>query len=179
MAKIIQNGHPTLRKVAKQVSIKDIKGEKIKKILKDMKTALAKEYDGVAIAAPQINISYRIFVVSNKVFNEQLIKDQKILETYKDKYVVFINPTITKMSRDRKLLSEGCLSVRPLYGKVRRATRATVEAYNEEGVHFIMEGSGLLAHIFQHETDHLDGILFIDKAKDIHEVTVEEIINEK
>lgn len=180
MAKIIQNGHPTLRKVAQQVSIKDIPGTKIQKILADMKNALAKEYDGVAIAAPQINVSYRIFIVSNKVFTNHIVKEENILKKYEGKDVVFINPKITKISRDKKLLSEGCLSVRPLYGKVRRATRATVEAYNEKGVKFTLSGSGLLAHIFQHETDHLDGILFIDKAKDVHEVTEpEKIINEK
>ena len=71
-------------------------------------------------------------------------------------------------------MSEGCLSVRPLYGKVRRATRASVEAYDKNGKKFKMDGTGLLAHIFQHENDHLDGILFIDKAKDIHESTPEE-----
>jgi peptide deformylase len=71
-------------------------------------------------------------------------------------------------------MAEGCLSVRPLYGKVRRATKATMEAYDENGKKFTKSGSGLLAHIFQHETDHLDGILFIDKARDIHESTSEE-----
>ena len=70
-------------------------------------------------------------------------------------------------------MQEGCLSVRPLYGKVRRATRTTIEAYNEQGKKFIMNGSGLVAHIFQHETDHLDGILFIDKAKDIQKILSE------
>ena len=72
--------------------------------------------------------------------------------------------------KDKKFMDEGCLSVRPFYGKVRRATKATVEAYNEEGKKFTFGGSGLLANIFQHEIDHLDGILFIDKAKDINEV---------
>jgi peptide deformylase len=70
-------------------------------------------------------------------------------------------------------MTEGCLSVRPLYGKVRRATRATIEAYNENGKKFTKEGVGLLAHIFQHETDHLNGILFIDKAKNLQEIFTE------
>ena len=67
-------------------------------------------------------------------------------------------------------MEEGCLSVRPLFGKVRRATRATVEAYNERGEKFTMEGTGLLAHVFQHEIDHLEGVLFIDKAKNLREI---------
>ena len=87
--------------------------------------------------------------------------------------MVFINPIIKKISKDRKLMVEGCLSVRPMYGKVRRATRVTIEAYNEHGHKFVKEGTGLLAHIFQHETDHLDGVLFIDKAKDLEEILPE------
>ena len=67
-------------------------------------------------------------------------------------------------------MMEGCLSVRPIYGKVRRATRAIVEAYDEHGKKFTKEGSGLLAHIFQHEMDHLEGVLFIDKAKELQEI---------
>jgi peptide deformylase len=88
--------------------------------------------------------------------------------------LVFINPVFKKISKDKKNISEGCLSVRPIYGKVRRATRVTVEAHNEHGIKFTMEGTGLLAQIFQHETDHLDGILFIDKARDMHESTADE-----
>lgn len=174
MVKIIQNGHPTLRAVAKPVVLKDIKSVEIKKILKDMQDALHKEFDGVAIAAPQINVPLRIFVVSGKVFEENFTRGEEIVRKIIQKDRVFINPKFLKISRDKKLLSEGCLSVRPLYGKVRRATRATIEAYDENGVKFTMNGSGLLAHIFQHESDHLDGILFIDKAKDLHEATPEE-----
>ncbi len=174
MIEIIQSGHPTLRAIAQAVPIKDIGGVKIKKILKDMKRALSTQDDGVAIAAPQINISLRIFVVSGKVFDDDFIRGEKLLKEQVHPDMAFINPKILKMSSDKKLLSEGCLSVRPLYGKVRRATRASIEAYDEAGNKFTMNGSGLMAHIFQHETDHLDGILFIDKAKDLHESTSEE-----
>ena len=176
MVEIVQNGHKVLRANAKEVPIADIKKPKIKKILADMKEALASQSDGVAIAAPQIAVPLRIFMVAGKIFEEDFIrgKEKKDKEKSKHHDLVFINPVITKMSKDRKLMAEGCLSVRPLYGKVRRSTRATVEAYDEHGVKFEQKGSGLLAHIFQHETDHLDGILFIDKAKDLHESTSEE-----
>ncbi len=174
MTKIIQNGHPTLRKHAQSVPIKEIVSPKIKKVLNDMKKALAGEDDGVAIAAPQINVSLRIFVVAGKVFEESFLRGENTPFIKKPEDKVFINPKLIKISRDKKLLSEGCLSVRPLYGKVRRATRATVEAYDENGHKFTMDASSLLAHIFQHETDHLDGILFIDKAKDVHEATPDE-----
>ncbi len=66
-------------------------------------------------------------------------------------------------------MNEGCLSVRPLYGKTRRANIVTLKATDADGKHFEITASGLVAQIFQHETDHLNGILFIDHAKNIHE----------
>lgn len=178
MIKIVQNGDPVLRLIAKEVPLSDITKPKIQKILEDMKNALHSQDDGVAIAAPQIGVSYRIFVVSGRIFDENFVRGTKpnpasqVKTSHKD--LVFINPIFKKISKDHKLMAEGCLSVRPLYGKVRRATKATMEAYDENGNKFTKSGSGLLAHIFQHETDHLDGILFIDKARDIHESTGEE-----
>lgn len=166
---IVQNGHPVLREIAKAIPIKDIQSEKVQKILKDMSKALASQDDGVAIAAPQIAVALRIFTISGRVFDDEFIRGEKNLKEKKHKDVVCINPIFKKVSKDKKLMAEGCLSVRPLYGKVRRATRATIEAYDAEGIKFTLDGTGLLAHIFQHEIDHLDGILFIDKAKDIHE----------
>lgn len=175
MIKIVQNGNPVLRKVAKEVPLSHITKPKIQKVINDMKAALHSQDDGVAIAAPQIGESYRIFVVSGRIFEDDFIRGkaptEKTKKNHKD--LVFINPVFKKISKDRKLMAEGCLSVRPLYGKVRRATKATMEAYNEEGEKFEKQASGLLAHIFQHETDHLDGILFIDKARDVHESTSE------
>jgi peptide deformylase len=169
MVTIVQSENKVLRKISKEVPLLDIKKPKIKKILAEMNTALDSQYDGVAIAAPQIGVSLRIFIISGRVFDEDFIRGTKPIKQKVHKNLVFINPVFKKISKDRKLMSEGCLSVRPVYGKVRRATRATVEAYNEKAEKFTMDGSGLIAHIFQHESDHLDGILFIDKAKDLHD----------
>jgi len=171
MVIIVQSEDKVLRKISKEVPISDITKPKIQKIISDMSIALDSQYDGVAIAAPQIGVSLRIFIVSGRVFDEAFIKgENQNIQKIKEPNMVFINPVVKKTSKDRKFMMEGCLSVRPLYGKVRRATRATVEAYNEHGKKFTKDGSGLLAHIFQHETDHLDGVLFIDKAKDLHEI---------
>lgn len=174
MVEIIQSENPVLREIAAEVPLADITKPKIKKVLADMVSALNSQDDGVAIAAPQIGVSLRIFVVSGKIFDEDFIRGKGSTEgdfysKARQKHLVFINPVLKKISRDKKLMSEGCLSVRPIYGKVRRATRASVEAYDENGKKFTKDGSGLLAHIFQHETDHLDGVLFIDKAKDLYE----------
>lgn len=155
---IIQNPNEILRKISKKVNNDEFKSAELKKIIKDMKDTLAEEDDGVALAAPQIAINKRIFVISSKVFNIQ----NNITEKTDD--IVCINPEIIKISKDKKLMHEGCLSVRPIYGDIRRASRATLRAQNESGEYFEIKGSGLLAEIFQHEIDHLDGILFIDNA---------------
>ncbi|MFA5773182.1 MAG: peptide deformylase [Candidatus Paceibacterota bacterium] len=178
MAIILQNGDKILRKISKEIPIKSITKTKIQKIIADMNEALDGQYDGVAIAAPQIGVSLRLFIISSKIFDENFIKGEKLskqknLNKKQGPNLIFINPIIKKISKDKKLMTEGCLSVRPLYGKVRRATRVIIEAYNEYGKKFTKEGSGLLAHIFQHEIDHLDGILFIDKAKDLQEILAE------
>lgn len=166
MKEIVQNGDPVLRDIAKEVSVDKITSPEIKKVISEMSEALATQDDGVAIAAPQIGYSYRIFVVAGKVLeNEE--------EGAKKKDMVFINPVIKKLSKKTVWLEEGCLSVRPFWGEVKRSLQATVEAYDEDGNKFTRGASGLLAHIFQHETDHLNGILFIDKAKNVVEGTMQ------
>ncbi|KKR52191.1 MAG: Peptide deformylase [Parcubacteria group bacterium GW2011_GWA1_40_21] len=178
IVKIVQakTGNPVLRDFAEQVPLKEIKSEKIKIIIEDMKNALAKEEEGVAIAATQIGIPLRIFVVSKKIF--QLIDAAK---SGKDAYddMVFINPEITKLSKEKTIMEEGCLSVRDYYGKINRATKATVRAYDENGRVFERGGSRLLAQIFQHEIDHLNGILFTDSAKDVQKIIRDKKIENK
>ncbi len=156
---IVQKENEVLRHIATPVAISDIGSDKLNKILADMSTALALCDDGVALACPQIGISLRIFVVSKKLFTPEKNETEKDVTD-----VVFINPEITKMSKRKAEMDEGCLSVRHIYGKTKRSTKATVAAYDEFGNKFSWSGSGLMAQIFQHETDHLDGILFIDHA---------------
>ncbi len=177
MTTIVQNGNPVLRQIAKDVPLADIGSAHLRKVLREMSTALATQEDGVAIAAPQIGYSLRIFVVSGKV-TDRLRESQK-KEGGEDKKVppspdiVFINPVVTRLSKKRDLLEEGCLSVRWLYGKVKRSEKALVTAYDEKGKKFSRSGAGLMAQIFQHEVDHLNGILFVDNAIDVVELSPE------
>lgn len=165
MADIVQSQDPILRGKAKSVPVKDIASEKIQKIISDMKEAVSTQKDGVAIAAPQIGIPLKIFLVSDSIMKEA---DAEYKSIGRD--LVFINPTIMKLSKDKHEVEEGCLSVRWKYGKVKRSIKATVKGYNELGEKIERGASGLLAQIFQHETDHLEGVLFIDKAKDIQDI---------
>lgn len=182
MAKILQQDASVLRTHAEPVNPKDFDTPRLKKILNDMKVALEKEEDGVAIAAPQIGVPLRIFVVSHRVFEmergkENLSRDTDTVQAPQKKRMedmVFINPEITKLSRKKNWMPEGCLSVRWLYGEVARASNATVRAYDEHGMPFTRGAGGLLAQVFQHEVDHLNGVLFTDSARHVERITKEE-----
>lgn len=190
MVAILQRNAPVLHGRAEKVNPKDFGSPRLKKIIAQMTEALEKEDDGVAIAAPQIGVPLRIFVVSHRAFEfaeqegsavvDEIISNNDVAEVSKKskapKYsnMVFINPEITKLSRKKNWAPEGCLSVRWLYGEVARSEKATVRGFDEHGKPFTRGGSGLLAQIFQHETDHLDGVLFIDKARNVEKVTLRE-----
>lgn len=170
MKEIVQRDAPILRAKAKPVPHAEIGSERIHRIIAEMSAAMHAQKDGVAIAAPQIGEPVQIFIVSGALLS-------KADKRYKggDRDLVFINPRIVKLSQEKREVEEGCLSVRWLYGTVKRAARATLEAFNEKGEHITRGASGLLAQIFQHECDHLNGILFIDKAADVWEMSDEEI----
>ncbi|MEK9131858.1 MAG: peptide deformylase [Patescibacteria group bacterium] len=166
---IIDRKDPILRQTAAEIPLEKIGSKEVLKIIAEMKSELSKQSDGVAIAAPQIGHSVRIFVISGRTLDmlEKEDGDKDFKDTTKTPDKVFINPKIIKASRKKMPMEEGCLSVRYLYGKVKRSEKATIEAYNETGKKFVLSGTGLLAQIFQHETDHLNGILFIDTATDV------------
>lgn len=186
---IVSEGHPALRQMSEEVPLSEISGAKIQGLITDMKKSLASQDDGIGLAAPQIGVPLRIFIVSKRIFHTH--EDKKTSEKTASKEgstpavtakapalddLVFINPTITKYSKEKKWMEgEGCLSVRWVYGKVQRSTKVTIRAYDEKGRVFERGAGGLLAHIFQHEVDHLNGILFIDKAKDLEEVEPAEV----
>lgn len=165
MSAIVQDGEPVLRKVAEPVPEEVFGTPELYAIIKDMEETLDGQPDGVALAAPQIGISRRIFIVRY----DRTIPPPPEGEHPAD-VGVYINPTFVKSSKRRVAMDEGCLSVRGTYGKTMRHNRATVRAYDADGNVFERGGGGLLAQIFQHETDHLQGILFIDHAEDLVDV---------
>lgn len=124
-----------------------------------MKTESVRDHDGVALAAPQISVTKRIFVIASRSYDD----DQKWRPE------VFINPQIADTSKRMVSVHEGCLSVRGIYGRTDRYKNVTVIAYDEYGNRFTYGAGGLIAHIIQHEIDHLDGILFIDHGYELGE----------
>ena len=123
--------------------------KKIRKLLDDMAQTMYSA-DGVGLAAPQVGVSLRVIVID---VNEELIE--------------LINPVITK-SEGCELGNEGCLSIPGVFGEVERFAEVTVTGLNRFGKNISITGTGLLSRALQHEIDHLDGILFIEKAQTIH-----------
>jgi peptide deformylase len=171
MRNIVQNGAAVLREKAAPVPEALFGTEELSLLIADMAEALDKESDGVALAAPQVGVSYRIFIVRRD--RVVPIQNEGEADTAERAAIVdvYINPEIIKTSRRRARTDEGCLSVRGIYGTTLRHERATVRAHREDGSSFTRGGGGLLAQIFQHEIEHLDGTLFIDHAEHLVHVT--------
>ena len=120
--------------------------DEIRELIREMFVTMRVE-DGIGLAAPQIGKSIRLFVV----------------QADDDVERAFINPQIIETSLETESYEEGCLSIPKQYEEVIRPSRVTVQALNERGRRFTLEADGLLARVIQHEYDHLDGVLFIDR----------------
>jgi peptide deformylase len=165
MKEIVQDGAPVLREIAKPVPEELFGSKELSDLIADMAEALDPQLEGVALAAPQIGVSYRVFIVRK---DRTLPLGEHPLEgeaAPAPEIEVYINPEIIKTSRKRKSSDEGCLSVHGVYGVTERHERATIRARRPDGSTFMRGGGGLLAQIFEHEIDHLNGILFIDHAE--------------
>ncbi len=147
--KILTNPNKTLRKKSINIDPNELNTEEFKELCSDMAETMKKK-DGVGLAAPQIGKNIRVFVLGTK-----------------DGIKFFINPEIIKKSWIKETGEEGCLSVPDVFGLVKRHKKIKVKFLNRSGETEIIEATGLMARVIQHENDHLDGILFIDKAKNI------------
>lgn len=155
---ILADGHPTLRKVAKKVDPKEIREPLFQQLIDDMfETMYAAP--GVGLAAPQVNVSKRLFV----------------MDVHDDEHepAVVINPKVEDLSEEVEL-REGCLSVPGMVGEIVRYKHAVVTGLDRYGEKIRIEGDGLLAQCIQHEVDHLDGKLYIDRAQNLRPVQSEE-----
>lgn len=154
--KIITVKSPSLRKKSKSIAKID---KKVKALLLDMKETLKaqKDPEGVGLAAPQIGKNLRVFLVNHEGI-ERVVINPEILETTKIATKV-ANPK--KKKKDEIL--EGCLSLPHYYGPLNRNQKIKIKYSDEEGKLITEEFTGFMAQIIQHEIDHLDGILFIDR----------------
>lgn len=144
---ILTNPNPILRERSREISIAEIKTDAMQKFFADLIKTMRVE-DGVGIAAPQVGKNIRVIVVSTKTGP-----------------AVFVNPEITFRSIKKIKGEEGCLSVPGIYGIVERFKEIKVTALDKNGNEIIPDTDGFMSIVFQHEIDHIDGILFIDRAK--------------
>jgi peptide deformylase len=158
---IVNYPHPTLR----------YKSKPIRRVDADLKRIVGEMFDlmykakGVGLAANQVDLPLRLFVA-----NEASDPDE-------GEELVFINPVLSR-PKGTATREEGCLSLPELYGEVTRPERIHVQAYNLQGELFEGELSGLLGRIVQHETDHLDGVLFIDRLSETGQMNLREDLDE-
>jgi peptide deformylase len=143
-----------LRKKTEEFDFKKFSLKEINELISEMKKAM-KKANGIGLSANQVGLPYRLFIA-------------QIPEKSNNKFYVVFNPKIEKLDGETLNLDEGCLSVPQKYGQVPRREKIIISGFNRYGKPIKIKAWGLLAHIFQHEIDHLDGKLFIDKAKKIY-----------
>jgi len=143
---VLTNPNKTLRQRSLELTENEFRSRKLNALIESLKETMKKE-NGVGIAAPQVGVLKRLIIVETETGP-----------------MAFLNPRIVRRSFLKINSEEGCLSVPGIYGIVRRNKTITVEAVNEEGQNVSISAQNFPATVFQHEIDHLDGILFIDKA---------------
>jgi len=166
---IIRMGHPTLRQVARPLALEELSGESLRQLVEDMKETL-QAAGGIGLAAPQVNVPVRLAIIDipSEVSRYGEIPTLPL--------TVFINPEIEVLDGEQAGYWEGCLSVPGLRGFVERPQHAIVRAMDLNGNPFELELNGFLATVFQHEFDHLDGVLYVDRLKDSRMLVFEDLL---
>ncbi len=161
--KTAQLGHPILRQTAKPVPREEITTPAFQRFLDDMIETM-REYDGVGLAAPQAHDSRQVAVI--ECHGNRRYPDQPDIPL-----TILINPTVLAASEEQQEGWEGCLSVEGLRGRVPRAKTVRVWAQDRVGAERVIEAEGFLAVVIQHELDHLNGRVFLDRMRDLTTLT--------
>ena len=159
-------GHPVLRARARPVPVDKIASPQIQQLIDDM-FATMREYQGVGLAAPQVHVGLRLFVAGLPGGEH----DEEEDESERVPLMALINPEVTLIGTPTEEDWEGCLSIPDIRGKVPRAREIQVKAYDRKGRKIDIRAKGYTARVIQHETDHLDGILFFDRMKSFETLT--------
>jgi peptide deformylase len=152
-----KEGKKALRLRTKPFDFSSMNRRALETLLRKMR-AVMREAGGIGLSANQIGLDMRLFVAE--------LPDEKGGQKF---YAIF-NPSLEKVSEETAVVEEGCLSVPRTYGEVRRPARVTVKGYDKSGKPIKIKAWGLLARVIQHEVDHLNGVLFVDKAKQLYKV---------
>jgi peptide deformylase len=158
--KVARMGHPVLREKARSIDRGQIKSVPVQKLIDDMIDTMI-EYRGVGLAAPQVHHGLRLFVAT-------LDADE---EGTKAEPIAILNPEITPVGVDTVEDWEGCLSIPDIRGRVPRCREVTLRALDRDGKRLELHALDYSARVIQHETDHLDGILFFDRMRSFDSLT--------
>ena len=164
--KVARMGHPVLRTKAKPIDPAAIKSDAIQQLIDDMFETM-REYQGVGLAGPQIHVGLRLFVAGFPGSRH----DDEDDEEERVPLMALINPEITPVGTAVEEDWEGCLSIPDIRGKVPRARDIQVRAYDRRGRRVELSAKGFTARVIQHETDHLDGVLFFDRMEGFETLT--------
>ena len=162
--KVARMGHPVLRAKARPLQAAEIRSPLVQQLIDDMFETMH-EYQGVGLAAPQVHAGVRLFVAGIARGPEDEADADDVPE------MALINPEISVIGRETAEDWEGCLSIPDIRGRVPRAKQIVVRAYDRTGKRIEMKASNFTARVIQHETDHLDGVLFFDRMKSFESLT--------
>ncbi|MFA6093906.1 MAG: peptide deformylase [Elusimicrobiota bacterium] len=157
-------GHPVLRARAEPVEAKDLRKPALKRLIEDMADTLF-EYNGVGLAAPQVHASLRLFLALESA--DGMDEEDGPSAGAKAKLRVIANPEFYELSKEMEEGPEGCLSVPRLRGLVPRHTSLIIRGLDGDGRPLELAASGFFARVLQHEADHLDGLVYLDRMKDL------------
>jgi peptide deformylase len=161
--KVARLGHPVLRRIADPVSPEAIRSPAVQRLVDDMLETMA-DYDGAGLAAPQVHVSQRI-VIYGVEHNPRYPDAEQVPLT------VLVNPVVTPLTDVAEEDWEGCLSLPGLRGLVPRVTRVRVEAYGRDGTRLRFDADGFHARVVQHECDHLDATVYVDRMRSMASLT--------
>jgi peptide deformylase len=162
--KVARMGHPVLRARARAIDPAEIRTPAIQRLIDDMFDTM-REYQGVGLAAPQVHESLRLFVAGFAADEDDHDDRARV------PLMALINPEITPVDNETVEDWEGCLSIPDIRGRVPRSRQIVVRAYDRQGKRVELRASGFTARVIQHETDHLDGVLFFDRMRSFESLT--------
>jgi peptide deformylase len=164
--KVARMGHPVLRTPARAIDVGEVKSARIQQLIDDMFETM-NEYQGVGLAAPQVHEGIRLFVAGF----ERHAGDGDEDPGDRVPLMALINPEISVVGEDTVEDWEGCLSIPDIRGKVPRARNIVIRAIDRRGKRVEVRASGFTARVIQHETDHLNGVLFVDRMASFQSLT--------
>ena len=157
--KVARLGHPVLRKVAAPVPVKDIRSAEMERLIDDMVETM-REYNGAGLAANQVHTPLQIAVI-------EVTANPRYPDAPEIPLTVLVNPVVTPITEEMEEGWEGCLSVPDMRGRVPRYTAVRLECHDREGGRVDLVAKDFFARVIQHETDHLNGIVYVDRMSDL------------